>query len=253
MRSRRIVVGMPGRSSLSPYMVLSVLLHLVVVGAWILFPGFGSTAAPPEDVFFVDVVGGVPSTPAAQVKPPPPKETPPPEPEPEPEGARVETREVATPKPEEKKPEPEPEKPRPTPPPAPRSNDVKPSRDSEQQPATGGTTGSGDPDASITSLDLGDMEHAWYRDSVVMALRNHWARPILQGIRQTLEVTLAFEIARDGSVLRPRIESSSGVPSLDRSALRAVADASPLPPLPHSWRDPVVAARFVFRLQPGAD
>ena len=97
------------------------------------------------------------------------------------------------------------------------------------------------------------MEHAWYRDSVAMALRNHWMRPILQGVWQSLEVTVAFEIQRDGSARNLRIESSSGAPSLDRSALRAVADASPLPPVPQSWRDPVIQARFVFRLHPEAD
>ena len=237
-------------------MVLSVLLHLAVAVGWILFPGFGRTAAPPEDVFFVDVVGGVPSTPAAQATPPP-QESVPAVPEPEPEGARVETREVTPQKPEKPKPEPEPEPEKPTPPPPATSrtgrSEAEPSETSPDLSIPEGPSGSGDSDATITSLDLGDMEHAWYRDSVVMALRNHWVRPILQGIRQTMEVTLAFEIGRDGSVRNPRIESSSGVPSLDRSALRAVADASPLPPLPHSWREPVVPARFVFRLQPEAD
>ena len=35
--------------------------------------------------------------------------------------------------------------------------------------------------------------------------------------------------------------------AFDRSALRAVADASPLPPLPLEWREPTLAAAFVFR------
>ena len=73
---------------------------------------------------------------------------------------------------------------------------------------------------------------AWYRDSVVAALRSQWERPILEGSRGTLEVTVAFEILPDGTVRNLRIDTTSGVPSLDRSALRAVADASPLPPLP---------------------
>ena len=60
----------------------------------------------------------------------------------------------------------------------------------------------------------------------------------------------AFEIARDGSVRGTRIDTSSGVPSLDRSALRAVSDASPLPPLPATWKDATLPAVFVFRLYP---
>jgi TonB family protein len=47
-----------------------------------------------------------------------------------------------------------------------------------------------------------------------------------------------------------RVEQTSGVPSLDRSALRAVADATPLPPLPKNWGPPVLPATFVFRLHP---
>ena len=77
---------------------------------------------------------------------------------------------------------------------------------------------------------------AWYRASVTAALYSHWRRPILSGLQEPLEVGVAFEIRRDGGVLNPRISLPSGIPSLDRSALRAVADASPLPPLPQKPR-----------------
>ena len=77
-------------------------------------------------------------------------------------------------------------------------------------------------------------------------------RPVFES-REKLEVTIAFEILRDGDVGNVRIASSSGVPSLDRSALRAVVDASPLPPLPSSWREPSVSAQFLFRWLPGDD
>jgi TonB family protein len=55
---------------------------------------------------------------------------------------------------------------------------------------------------------------------------------------------------RDGNVRGLRIEESSGVPTLDRSALRAVSDATPLPALPAMLHEPYLPASFVFRLYP---
>jgi TonB family protein len=63
-------------------------------------------------------------------------------------------------------------------------------------------------------------------------------------------VTVAFDILRDGTVENLVVAQSSGVASLDRSALRAVVDASPLPPHPSTWRDASMPATFVFRLHP---
>ena len=82
------------------------------------------------------------------------------------------------------------------------------------------------------------------------ALYSNWQRPILSGLREEAEVTVAFDIQRDGRIARLRVETGSGVPSLDRSALRAVSDASPLPALPSNWREPTLEALFVFRLYP---
>ena len=90
--------------------------------------------------------------------------------------------------------------------------------------------------------------HPWYRASVTSSLYSYWKRPILSGNLTTLEVTVEFEILRDGAVGKLQITTSSGVPSLDRSVLRAVADASPLPPLPAQWEDSTLPARFIFKL-----
>ena len=85
---------------------------------------------------------------------------------------------------------------------------------------------------------------------VKRALYARWQRPILSGLRQEAEVRVGFEILRDGTVRNPRVDRSSGVPALDRSALRAVVDASPLPALPTHWTEPTLPAGFVFRLYP---
>jgi len=104
--------------------------------------------------------------------------------------------------------------------------------------------------ASVSALEIGGAAFAWYRSSVANALYGHWRRPIVTGIGEPIEVRVAFEIMRDGNVRGLRIEESSGVPTLDRSALRAVSDAAPLPALPSMLSEPYLPASIVFRLYP---
>jgi TonB family protein len=95
-----------------------------------------------------------------------------------------------------------------------------------------------------------DASLAWYRSALANALYGAWKRPIVSGLTQAVEVRVSFEIMRDGNVRGLRIDESSGVPMLDRSALRAVSDASPLPALPATMGAPYVPASIVFRLYP---
>ena len=115
----------------------------------------------------------------------------------------------------------------------------------QTEPAAGTTT---DAQASIASVGLEEVRHAWYRSAVVNALHSTWIRPILAGRAETLEATIEFDIVRNGTAYNPRVVVSSGFPALDRSAQRAVSDASPFPPLPNSWPEPVVTVHMVFRL-----
>jgi len=76
-------------------------------------------------------------------------------------------------------------------------------------------------------------------------IHQRWQRTAVRG---TAVVVVRFTIARDGRVLDASIETPSGVSILDRSALRAVMLADPMPPLPNSYpRDQVgVHLRFTY-------
>jgi protein TonB len=100
-------------------------------------------------------------------------------------------------------------------------------------------------------MDVAGTQLAWYRAAVVASLQSRWIRPVLDGVRGTLSVTVTFDVDRDGTVRNVKVDASSGIPSLDRSAIRAVEEASPLPPLPSGWGQPPFAARFEFRFTPG--
>ena len=227
-------------SRLPGFVVGSSLAHVVLVATLLLLPSLvGRSHVPQVDSLVVDLVSPAAAAPAARAAPPQPV-APPPSSEP-PEGVRAAVKE---PTPVEK-PKKKPEKPKPASPPRPAAGPPGP-----PQPDAPGGGPTGNESASITALEAGDSELAWYRDSVTGALYGHWVKPILEGVGEPYEVSVTFDILRDGSLQNLRIEQPSGIPSFDRSALRAVADASPFPPLPRAWSKPILSARFLFRLFP---
>jgi len=90
-----------------------------------------------------------------------------------------------------------------------------------------------------------DFEYAYYVQQMLTRIHQRWQRTAVRG---TAVVVVRFTIARDGKVVDASIETSSGVSILDRSSLRAVMLAEPMPPLPNSYpRDQVgVHLRFTY-------
>ncbi len=230
------------RSPRSSFVVGSAVAHLALVTLIVFLPSFGKDRQLPDDFIVVTPVAEVPGDPGVQAAAPPvAQRQAPPEPLPEPEGARVEESvPKIVEKPKKKKPE---EKPEP--------NRTAPPTPAATGPGADVAAGGGPTGVDIASVGLEDLELAWYRDQVIAALKSRWRQPALEGLRESVAVTISFRIARDGSISEARIEGTSGVPSLDRSALRAVIEANPLPPLPPNWSDPVLPARFSFRWYPG--
>lgn len=74
---------------------------------------------------------------------------------------------------------------------------------------------------------------AEYRAALLRILRaNHRYPPTAQARGNEGTVVARFAIARDGRVLSPRVERSSGHPVLDEEAEALLRRVSPLPPLP---------------------
>lgn len=254
MAALRIRVVTRGGAAASParrFIVGSLVAHVVLAAVLILIPGLRRGPRLPADATVVELVGGLPGT--RTVAPPAP---PAPEPAP-PAPAPVPTPPPATPKPaakqKQKKPQ-ETHKPTtPTATPAPAAATPSPQPAATPPGGAAGGTGEAGSAASGASVSAGGFEDAslaWYRSALANALYGAWKRPVVSGLTQAAEVRVAFEIMRDGNVRGLRIEESSGVPMLDRSALRAVGDASPLPALPATMSAPYVPASIVFRLYP---
>lgn len=68
-------------------------------------------------------------------------------------------------------------------------------------------------------------------------------------VKAAKPATVSFDILRNGTVRNVKIVQSSGIPSLDFSARRAVLEASPLPELPREFERDSANVEFTFQLQ----
>lgn len=109
-------------------------------------------------------------------------------------------------------------------------------------PGAGGVgVGSGTPFGSrfgaYAALIQDKVARVWRTDEVDPRLRT--APPVI----------VIFDLSRDGRVSNPRLAQRSGNLALDNSALRAVTQAAPFPPLPPQYERDSATIEFWFQLQ----
>lgn len=247
------------RSRLARFVTGSLAAHGVLVAVILVIPMLHSPPPTFDDAMVVALAGPLPGPPAppapaaarpAQVEPAPAKA-------PEPKEAHT-VPEVPKPIPKKKEEKKE-EKPAksPAPHPAPTSlpeaaPEQTPSPDARPGGVGGGGTGpsAAGPTGITAVLGGGDASLGFYGAAVKAALESAWMKPYLEEQGETYAATVTFVISRDGTVRDVKISSSSGVPSLDRSAVRAVMEASPLPPIPPTWQGDTLPATMRFDLTP---
>lgn len=77
--------------------------------------------------------------------------------------------------------------------------------------------------------DSGDVDFGPYMAGMKKSIQSKWTPP--KGFDEK-KVVAVFSIQRDGSIIQPEIVESSGNTEIDASAMKALREASPLPPLP---------------------
>jgi TonB family protein len=92
-------------------------------------------------------------------------------------------------------------------------------------------------------VDQEDFQYAYYIERMILAVGMNWFKPA-QGV--PVSPVVRFRVERDGTVSDPEIEVSSGLPFVDRAALRAVIAASPLPPLPPEYGGTQLGVHLIF-------
>jgi TonB family protein len=123
------------------------------------------------------------------------------------------------------------------PPPSPVA--AAPSEDQEARPRG--------PSTQVESDSPIFTEYAYYRLAMRNKISAAWSPPRASS---ELVCVVRFQIVRSGAVVGARVENSSGLPFFDHAALRAVLEASPLPPLPADFPDDVVTVHFEFAYAP---
>lgn len=97
----------------------------------------------------------------------------------------------------------------------------------------GGPIGAGgDVGVAGATLDDADFKYSYYIERMLVAIGMNWFKPAQAG---TVSPVVHFKIERDGTISDATVERSSGLPFVDRAALRAVLTSSPLPPLPSEY------------------
>jgi protein TonB len=100
-----------------------------------------------------------------------------------------------------------------------------------------------------TGTPFGSM-FGWYADLLRRRISEKWRTSDVDPvIRTSRPAVVAFDIYRDGSVRNIKVVQSSGIPTLDYSARRAVMEAAPLPELPREFARESANVEFTFQLQ----
>jgi periplasmic protein TonB len=88
---------------------------------------------------------------------------------------------------------------------------------------------------------------AWYVDVVRKKVSENWLKyEIDPNIHDARRVYITFEITRSGQPANVQVEQSSGVPSLDQSAVRALQRIDSFGPLPNEYAGNRVSVEFWF-------
>lgn len=98
--------------------------------------------------------------------------------------------------------------------------------------------------SGVTGLEGGDFPYTIYIDNMKRLIGSHWFRPQITG---EVTATVYFVIERDGRIRDAKNEATSGNGTFDRAALRAVLEASPLPPLPFAYSGTYLGVHLTFR------
>jgi periplasmic protein TonB len=95
----------------------------------------------------------------------------------------------------------------------------------------------------VTGLDA-DFPYTIYVERMKSLIGQRWLRP---QVGNGTVATISFAIDRDGTIRDVKNEISSGNGTFDRAALRAVLEASPLPPLPFGYNGTYLGVHLTFR------
>jgi protein TonB len=94
--------------------------------------------------------------------------------------------------------------------------------------------------------DFGNR-YAWYVRVIQQKVQDNWLKyEVDPRITEARRVYLTFDVMRDGHPTNVRVEQSSGVPSLDQSAVRALQRIDTFGPLPSDYSGNKISVEWWF-------
>jgi TonB family protein len=101
-------------------------------------------------------------------------------------------------------------------------------------------------------LNLGEFgdKYGWYVNAVRTRVSSNWLLSMISpNLASAPRVYVTFDIERNGNVENVKVTQSSGIPEVDRSALRAVLASNPFGPLPPDYPSGRVSVEIFFDLR----
>lgn len=96
-------------------------------------------------------------------------------------------------------------------------------------------------------LDVDDFPFSYYLAIIKSRIESNWEPPVNTRSVLTLKALAQFRILRNGQITDISIPEGSGDFLFDRSALRALTLANPLPPLPPDFPKNSLGVQFAFK------
>ena len=115
----------------------------------------------------------------------------------------------------------------------------------------GGSGGSGEGSGLGTGyssqIGLADFPYTYYLQIITDRVSSNWFTSLVDpGVQGQFQSVVYFKIYRNGQISEVKVQESSGLRSLDLSAIRAVQRSAPLPPLPSDYGKDYLGIYLIF-------
>ncbi len=108
-------------------------------------------------------------------------------------------------------------------------------------------SGGGSGSAFSSQIGLSNFPFTYYLQFIIDRVSGNWFTSLVDpGIAGYFQATVHFKIHKNGQVSDLKIEETSGIRSLDMSALRAIQTSAPFPPLPRAYEEEYLGIYLIF-------
>lgn len=100
---------------------------------------------------------------------------------------------------------------------------------------------------SYGQIGMSTFPYNYYLQVIHSKISSNWVTALIRsGTSGNLATEVSFRIFRSGRISEPEIRNSSGNRTMDLSAIRAIRNSSPFPPLPSGYEDEYLIVRLIF-------